>query len=167
MRSSKRTRVAERLTRWADSVGAGIFAVLFLSLVAQVVRRSVFGAPAAWTEELAAIAFVWVIFWGTAFTVPLYTHVAVDFVVQHFAPSRRRALYALGLAVLAGCFIWALPGTADYLGFMSRERTPVLELPFSVVYSVFLAAALMVVLRCAAAILRPPQAAPSDASEKA
>ena len=139
--------------------GAGIFAVLFLALVVQVVRRFAFGAPAAWTEELAAIAFVWVIFWGTAFTVPLSAHVAVDFVVPRFRPRVRRALYALGLALLAGCFLWALPGIADYVAFMGRESTPVLGLPFSVVYSVFLAAAVMIAVRCAVSIARPD---PSD-----
>jgi len=148
-------RFAGRLSRWADSVGAGIFAVLFLSLVVQVVRRFVFGAPAAWTEELAAIAFVWVIFWGTAFTVPLSAHVAVDLVAPRLAPPVRRALYALGLAALGGCFLWALPGIADYLRFMMRERTPVLDWPYGAVYGVFLAAAVMVVLRCLAAIVRP------------
>ena len=160
----------DRLSRWADWVGSGIFAVLFLSLVVQVVRRFVFGTPAAWTEELATIAFVWVIFWGTAFTVPLQTHVAVDFVVSSFAPAVRRVLYALGLAALGGCFLWALPGTADYLRFMLREHTPVLGWPFGVVgwpfgvvYSVFLAAAVMVVLRSLAAIIRPSP--PSDASD--
>jgi TRAP-type C4-dicarboxylate transport system permease small subunit len=152
MRSSERIK---RLKRWADLTGAGIFAVLFFALVLQVVRRFVFGAPAAWTEELATIAFVWMIFWGTAFTVPLSTHVAVDFVVPRFAPLVRRVLYALGLAALGGCFLWALPGIADYLRFMMRERTPVLEWPYGLVYSVFLAAAVMVVLRCLAAIFRP------------
>src|ERR1700675_385098 len=115
--SAKAWSVPGFLRRCADLVGAGIFAVLFLSLVVQVVRRFVFGAPAAWTEELAAIAFVWVIFWGTAFTVPLQAHVAVDFAVANFGPRVRRALYALGLAALGACFLWALPGTADYLRF--------------------------------------------------
>ena len=114
-----------------------------------------FGAPAAWTEELATIAFVWVIFWGTAFAVPLSVHVAVDFVVPRFAPRVRRTLYALGLAALGASFLWALPGIADYLRFMMRERTPVLEWPYGFVYCVFLAAAVMVVLRCLAAIVRP------------
>jgi TRAP-type C4-dicarboxylate transport system permease small subunit len=91
----------------------------------------------------------------------------VDFVVPRFAPRARRALYALGLAALAGCFLWALPGIADYLSFMGRERTPVLELPFSTVYSVFLAAAIMVVLRCAASIAFPPDPARSSESKKA
>jgi TRAP-type C4-dicarboxylate transport system permease small subunit len=152
-RSSKK-----QLERWADFIGAGIFAVLFLSLVAQVLLRFVFSAPAAWTEELATIAYVWVIFWGTAFSVPLAAHVAVDFIVPRFAPPVRRALYALGLATLALCFLWALPGIADYLRFMMRERTPVLDLPFGLVYAVFLAAAAMIVLRCLAAIARPDSA---------
>lgn len=141
--------------------GVAIFAALFLSLVVQVALRFAFGAPAAWTEELAAIAFVWVIFWGTAFTVPLREHVAVDFVVPLFGVRARRALYALGLALLAGCFLWALPGIADYVAFMGRESTPVLGLPFNIVYSVFLAAAVMIVVRCAASIARP------DNSDKA
>src|SRR5881628_1083059 len=115
--SGKTWSVPGFLGRWADLTGAGIFAVLFLSLVVQVVRRFVFGAPAAWTEELAAISFIWVIFWGTAFTVPLAAHVAVDFVVPRFAPAVRRALYARGLAALGTSFLWALPGIADYLRF--------------------------------------------------
>jgi TRAP-type C4-dicarboxylate transport system permease small subunit len=137
------------------SRGAAFFAVLFGACRkwSAPVR-----APAAWTEELATIAYVWVIFWGTAFCVPLAAHVAVDFVVPRFAPPVRRVLYALGLAALAGCFLWALPGTADYLRFMMRERTPVLDLPFGIVYAVFLAAAVMVVLRCLAAIARPERA---------
>ena len=128
---------------------------MFLSLVLQVILRFVFGAPAAWTEELATIAYLWVIFWGTAFSVPLVAHVAVDFIVPRFAPPVRRMLYALGLAALAACFLWALPGIADYLRFMLRERTPVLDLPLGLVYSVFFAAAVMVVLRCIAEIVRP------------
>ena len=154
-----------RIARCTDLLGAALFAVLFLSLVTQVVLRFVFAAPAAWTEELATIAYVWVIFWGTAFSVPLAAHVAVDFIVPRFVPRVRRALYALGLAALALCFLWALPGTADYLRFMMRERTPVLDLPFGLVYTVFLAAAAMVVLRCLAAIVRPARTDPEMPGE--
>jgi TRAP-type C4-dicarboxylate transport system permease small subunit len=153
--STPSSSLAARLTKAADLVGAALFAAMFLSLVLQVVFRFALGAPRAWTEELATIAYVWVIFWGCAFSVPLAAHVAVDMVVPRFAPRARRALYALGLAALAGLFLWALPGIADYLRFMLRERTPVLDLPFGIVYSVFLAAAVMIVLRCIADIVRP------------
>jgi len=164
-RFSSAAPIARRIARGADFLGAALFAVLFLSLVVQVILRFVFAAPAAWTEELATIAYVWVIFWGTAFSVPLAAHVAVDFIVPRFAAPVRRMLYALGLAVLAACFLWALPGIADYLRFMMRERTPVLDLPFGLVYAVFLAAAAMVVLRCLAAIARPSSADPDTPGE--
>jgi TRAP-type C4-dicarboxylate transport system permease small subunit len=153
--STPSSSLAARLTKAADLVGAALFAAMFLSLVFQVMFRFAFGAPRAWTEELAAIAYVWVIFWGCAFSVPLAAHVAVDFIVPRFAPRMRRRLYALGLAALALCFLWALPGIADYLRFMTRERTPVLDLPFALVYCVFFAAAVMIVLRCIAGIVRP------------
>jgi TRAP-type C4-dicarboxylate transport system permease small subunit len=153
--STRSNSLAARLGHAADLIGAALFAAMFLSLVLQVVFRFALGAPRAWTEELATIAYVWVIFWGCAFSVPLAAHVAVDFVVPRFAPPVRRALYALGLAALAGCFLWALPGIADYLRFMLRERTPVLDLPFALVYSVFFAAVVMIVLRCIADIVRP------------
>ena len=153
--STPSNSLATRLARWADWIGAALFATMFLSLVLQVVLRFAIGKPAAWTEELATIAYLWVIFWGCAFTVPLAAHVAVDFIVPSFAPGLRRVLYAAGLAALAGCFLWALPGIADYLRFVQRERTPVLDLPFGVVYTVFLAAVVMVVLRCLAGIVRP------------
>jgi TRAP-type C4-dicarboxylate transport system permease small subunit len=152
--STRSSRLAARLTKAADLVGAALFAAMFLALVLQVVFRFVFGAPAAWTEELATIAYVWVIFWGCAFSVPLAAHVAVD-MVPHSPPRVRRVLYAVGLAALAGLFLWALPGIADYLRFMLRERTPVLDLPFGVVYAIFIAAILMVALRCLAGIVRP------------
>src|SRR6266513_1929769 len=93
--SGKTWSVPGFLGRWADLAGAGIFAVLFLALVVQVVRRFVFGAPAAWTEELAAIAVVWVLFSAAAFTLPLCADDAVDFVVKRFARSVRREAYAL------------------------------------------------------------------------
>jgi C4-dicarboxylate transporter DctQ subunit len=153
--STPSNNLSARLARWADRVGAALFAAMFLALVLQVVLRFAFGRPAAWTEELATITYVWVIFWGCAFTVPLAAHVAVDLVAPAFSPRVRRALYAAGLAALAGCFLWALPGIADYLRFILRERTPVLDLPFGIVYAVFLAAAVMIVLRCLAEIFRP------------
>jgi len=155
--------VLSRLSRLVNLIGAAIFAALFLALIAQVVRRFVFDAPAAWTEELATIAFVWVVFWGAAFMTPLSAHVAFDLLESRFAPRVRRTLHALGLTVLTGCFLWALPGVADYVRFMLRERTPVMDLPFGAVYAVFAAFVAMVVLRALSEIILPASPTPLDA----
>jgi len=161
-------RLAARTRRLADLTGAAIFAVLFCALIVQVLRRFVFGAPAAWTEELAAIAFVWTIFWGAAFTVPLSAHVAVDLFESRLGARARRILHAVALATIALLFLRALPGILDYLVFMRREHTPVLELSYGLVYAVFGAFAVMVVVRCVLEIARPalPGELPPGAAER-
>ena len=159
---------AERTRRWhrwplrlAAAAEGLLFAALFGALVTQVVARFVFDRPAAWTEETAALLFVWVVFWGAAFTTPLSAHVAIDLVESRFGPRVQRVTEAIGLLVVGGCFAWALPGIVDYVGFMDRETTPVNGIRLSWAYAVFVAFAAMVVLRCARALLRPPPHPPA------
>ena len=140
----------------ATGIEAAIFAALFMALLIQIITRFVLDRPAAWTEEIAAILFIWVIFWGAAFTTPLSAHVAVDLFEARLGPRLRRVSEALGLIVIGACFAWALPGIVDYVLFMDRETTPVTELRFSWVFSVFVAFSVMVVLRCALSVFRPP-----------
>ena len=53
-------------------------------------------------------------------------------------PRRGAAHIALARAVLVGgIFAWALPGSLDYIRFLWREHTPVLNLPLDIVYSCF------------------------------
>lgn len=156
------TRHWRRLPRRAASaIEALLFAGLFGALIAQVVARFVLDRPAAWTEEAAAVLFLWVIFWGAAFTTPLSAHVAIDLVESRFGPRVQRITEAIGLLVVGGCFAWALPGIVDYVGFMDRETTPVNGFRFSWVFAVFVAFAVMVVLRCAWGLYRPPHHPPA------
>lgn len=147
--------------RAASAIEALLFAGLFGALLTQVAARFVFDRPAAWTEEIAAVLFVWTIFWGAAFTTPLSAHVAVDLLEARVGPRARRVTEAIGLAVVGACFAWALPGIVDYVTFMDRETTPVTGLRFSWVFAVIVAFAAMVVLRCAWGVLRPPHHPPT------
>ena len=142
--------------RVAAAIEAVIFAGLFIALISQVVARFVLGQPAAWTEEIAVVLFIWTIFWGAAFTTPLSAHVAIDLVEARFGPRIQRITQALGLLVVGLCFAWALPGIIDYVAFMNRETTPVTGLRFSWVFAVFVAFVVMVIFRCAWGILLRP-----------
>lgn len=152
--------------RAASLVEALLFAALFGALIAQIVARFALERPAAWTEEIAAVLFLWVVFWGAAFTTPLSAHVAVDLVESRFGPRVQRVTEAIGLLLVGGCFAWALPGIVDYVGFMDRETTPVTGLRFSWLYAVFVAFAVMVVLRCAWGVYRPPHHSPAPPSDE-
>lgn len=140
--------------RFAESaagfVAALLVAALFLVLLAGVFARYALGHPLAWTDELAVVLFVWLVFWTGAFVVAVREHVAFD-IVYELAPRRLRvALGVLGAACAAVLLFWALPKIADYVAFLWRERTPVLQWRQDFLYACFPLFIAMAALRLAA-----------------
>jgi TRAP-type C4-dicarboxylate transport system permease small subunit len=146
----------------ARLVAALIVAALFAVLIAGVFARYALGHPLAWTDEVAAILFVWLVFWTGAFVLKTQEHVAFD-IVYDLAPAPvRRVLGALGAACAAALLFWALPKIADYVAFLWRERTPVLQWRQDLLYAcfpVFVAMAAMRLAATAFALIRAPAAA--------
>jgi TRAP-type C4-dicarboxylate transport system permease small subunit len=151
-------RFAERAARVA---AAAIVAALFLVLIAGVFARYGLGRPLAWTDEVAVMLFVWMVFWSGAFVLATHEHVAFDIVYEMSPPAVRRVLGVLGAVCAAALLFWALPKIADYVAFLWRERTPVLGLRQDFLYACFPAFIALAGLRLAAhawALIRKPPA---------
>ena len=126
----------------ADIVGGLLYSALFLVFVVQISARFGFNQPLAWTDELAVVLYIWVILWAAAFMVPEREHVVFDLVYQMVSPRIQRLMRIAGHLMIGGLSAWALPASWDYIHFMAREGTPVLNLPFM---GVFLPFALLLV----------------------
>lgn len=136
-----------RLERGAELVAALLFATMFGAFVLQVFMRYVVNRPLEWTLEVCLIAYVWIVFWSGAFLVREREHVAFNLVYAGVRPRARRVLAVL-IALATGVgFAAALPATFDFVKFMGIDTTWVLELRFDVVFSVFLAFMVAVVVR--------------------
>ena len=140
------------MRRVADFVGAALFATLFLVFLVQIVARFAFGRPLPWTDEAAVILYVWGILWSAAFVVREREHVAFDLLWNAADARTRRAMRIAGNLLVGGLAAWALPGTLDYVMFMKREGTPVLGVPFMIVFAPFVALLAALALRCARAV---------------
>lgn len=143
-----------RLTRIAQGVSVALFAALFIVFLVQIVARFAFNKPLPWTDELAVILYVWVILWAAAFIVPEREHVAFDLVWNAVGRNSRRAMRIAGHLLLGTLAAWALPGCWDYVQFMKREGTPVLDVPFMLVFLPFVALLISLVLRSSWAVWR-------------
>lgn len=143
-----------RLRLAAEVVSAGLFAVLFLSFMVQIVSRYLFNAPVAWTQELCSLAYLWVVCLTAATLVPERQHIAFDLVYHGARPPLRRALAICGTALIGGLFLAGLPGTIDYVWFMRHIRTTDLRLPFSWVFSCFVVFLVLMVLHSALRLRR-------------
>jgi TRAP-type C4-dicarboxylate transport system permease small subunit len=125
------------LRKGADAVGAGLFAALFLVFMVQIVARFGFNRPLPWTDEMAVVLYVWVILWAAAVIVPEREHVMFDLVWNAVGARSRKAMRIAGHAMIGGLSAWALPACWDYVNFMSREGTPVLNVSFRWVFLPF------------------------------
>ena len=140
------------LQRAANWVGGGLFVALFCVFIVQITARFGLNKPLAWTDEAAVILYVWVILWATATMVPQREHVAFDLIWNSVGTGARRAMQITGNLLVGTLALVALPASWDYVRFMAREGTPVLDVPLFWVYVPFVFMLVAVVLRCALAV---------------
>ena len=126
------------LERIAQAIAAGLFGLLFLVFVVQVVARFVFDRPLDWSDELVVVLYIAFVFWSAALLLKERDHVMFDLVYAALPPQGRRAMALVGALLMAGLMGWLLPYAFDYVRFMHREPTAVMGIPFSYVFAPFL-----------------------------
>ena len=136
----------------ANVLGGGLFLTLFVVFVVQITARVVFNKPIAWTDEAAVILYVWIILWSAAVIVPEREHVVFDLVWNSVNRRTRQVMRIAGNLLIGGLALAALPATWDYVRFMAREGTPVLDIPFMWVFLPFVLLMVALVIRAVWAI---------------
>lgn len=144
--------LAAGLRRIANLVGGGLFLALFSVFVIQITARFGFNRPLPWTDEAAVILYIWVILWCAACVVPQREHVVFDLIWNAAGVRTRQVMAIAGNAMVGGLALVGLPATWDYVHFMRREGTPVLEIPLMWVYLPLLGLMAALVVRSAVSI---------------
>ena len=144
------------MTRWlkhaANAIGGGLFLALFVVFIVQITARFGFNKPLPWTDEAAVILYIWVILWAAAVVVPEREHVVFDLLWNSVGLRGRQLMRILGHLLIGGLALVALPANWDYVKFMAREGSPVLEIPLMWVYLPFILLLVALVVRSAWAI---------------
>jgi TRAP-type C4-dicarboxylate transport system permease small subunit len=144
------------MRRWlkkaANAIGGGLFLMLFCVFIIQIAARFGFGKPLAWTDEAAVILYIWVILWSAAVIVPEREHVVFDLLWNSVGQRPRQVMKIVGNLLLGGLSLVGLPASWDYVHFMVREGTPVLNMPIMWVYLPFVLLLAALVVRSGLAI---------------
>ena len=136
----------------ANLIGGGLFLALFCVFIIQITARFGFNKPLPWTDEAAVILYVWVILWAAAFIVPAREHVVFDLVWNSVGLRARQAMKITGNLLIGGLALAGLPATWDYVKFMSREGSPVLNVSFMWIFMPLVLLMVALVVRSAWAI---------------
>jgi TRAP-type C4-dicarboxylate transport system permease small subunit len=144
------------MTHWlkkaANAIGGGLFLTLFVVFIIQITARFGFNKPMPWTDEAAVILYVWVILWAAAVIVPEREHVVFDLLWNSVGRRARQVMRIVGNLLIGGLALVGLPASWDYVHFMAREGSPVLNISFMWVYLPFVLLLAALAVRSAWAI---------------
>ena len=143
-----------RLRKGADVVGALLFLLMFASFLLQVFSRYVLNAPIGWTLEACLVTYLWFVFWACSFMLDERDHVRFDLLLRAAPRPLGRLLAGLASLATLGLFLLALWPTYDWIRFMSIDRTWTLGIRFDLLFSIYLAFMLAVILRSARDVWR-------------
>ena len=141
------------MVRWlqkaANALGGGLFLAMFIVFLVQITARFGFNKPLPWTDEAAVILYIWVIMWAATAVVPEREHVVFDLIWNSVGYRTRQAMRIVGNLMVGGLSLVAIPVSWDYVKFMGREGSPVLDVPFSWIFLPFVLLLISLVLRSA------------------
>jgi TRAP-type C4-dicarboxylate transport system permease small subunit len=135
--SSASVSIAARLRQSADWIACAMFATVFVVFNYKIFTRYFEHDEAVWADEVLVILFVWIVFWANAFLLRDKEQITFDLVYRLLPPRAKRAVALARAILIGGIFACALPGSLDYIRFLWREHTPVLNLPLDWVYACF------------------------------
>jgi TRAP-type C4-dicarboxylate transport system permease small subunit len=144
------TAAVTRIRIAAEWVTTAMFFLVFLIYLVGIAARYVFGAPIAWSDELAMIVFLWCMFLTDAFVNRDSDHVGFDILWERLPPKGKRVVGLLQTGLFGILFAVAFPTIVDYVMFLWREQTSALEWRLDLVYICFIIYFAMVIVRLAA-----------------
>ncbi len=139
--------VLKWLQRRADNVAVGLLTAIFLSFILQIVSRYIIRQPLGWTLEACLLAWLWLVFWATAFTLKEEDHVRFTILYDIARPKVKKLYLLITAACVIGAFAISLPATYDFVTFMKIEKTSLLKVRFDFVFSIYLIFAVAMISR--------------------
>lgn len=136
-----------RLYRIAETIAAGLLAVIFVAFILQIALRYVFNWPVGWTAEVSVVAWLWLVLFGAAFVLRDAEELRIDFLYAQVGRRVRLVMSVLGSVAMAGLMALSLPASYAYVSFMKVEKSAYLKMPFDVMFSIYLVFAVAVIVR--------------------
>ena len=140
-------RILAWLRTGAEGFVALLLASMFASFLVQIVFRYVLNLPLGWTIEYVTMAWLWGVLFGYAFVVRDIDVIRLDLVYNLVPPIARRAMDVIAGLVCAGILGWSLPKAIEYVRFMGIEKTAYMQLPFDLLFSIYIPFVVAVIVR--------------------
>ena len=125
-----------RLLRNIDGAVSCVALIVVISSVTYgVIMRYLFGDPPVWTNELAGIAFTWMVFFGTSVAFRKNLHIGIDLLVKQLRHGPRRCVEFTAPLVLVLFFGYMVVYGTIFSIESYAQPTSIMRLPNTCFYS--------------------------------
>ena len=138
----------------ADNVSAALLAAMFAAFILQIFTRYVMNDPLGWTQEVCLTTWLWLVLWGSAFSLTERDQVRFDVLYHWVGYSTRRWFAIASAAALFAGFAASFPASLDYIVFYRIKRSATIGIRLDVVFSVYALFAAAVIVRNACELWR-------------
>ena len=142
------------LLRIPELLLAALIAVLVVFLTASVISRYVFDVGIVWSDELARVLFIWVVYIGFAVGLRHRGNIAVDWLVEKLSPRWKLRVHVVqDIVILLFCLFFTWQSVAT-LRFSFIQRLPALQVRIAWLYAAVLVAAVLMTIYAVANVAR-------------
>ena len=141
------------LVRVLDAVSAALFFIMFLMFIVGIVFRYVLGNPITWSLEFIMVSFILMFFWTIGLNLPLRRHVAFTIVYEALPAQGRRILKVISMVAGIAILVPSLPAVVSITIFEQRDSTPIIHIPFSLMYGSFVMFLVAFIVRLISALI--------------
>lgn len=142
--------VAERLNRGVAWMCAAIlyltFGSIFFILCSDVFLRYFNGSSLHWASEIPELLFPWLVMAGVVLAAQHGAHIATTFLADAMHGRARRVIAAIGHVTIIAAYATLAVVAAQAIPIVADERSPILQIPGSVIYFSLLTGFVLIVL---------------------
>jgi len=114
------------------------FLIMFVVFIVQIFYRYILQSPLSWTVEITQLAYIWTIFLGACLVARTREHICFSIVYDLVSERVRAVMTVIASGLIVIFLLISIPATLEYFDFLTRRKTNVLYIPFSIAYFPYL-----------------------------
>ena len=113
------------------------FIVMFIIFVISVFTRYILNYPISWSMEIIVICFIWLVIFGSCYTMRFRVHVKFTMIYDHLSPKPAAVFRMLGNIIIAVAFISIVFASYQFSLFNSFMKTAIFRISYTVMFLPF------------------------------
>ena len=123
-----------------------ILLVMLIVVSLQIFFRYILNQPLAWTEEVARLLFIWMVFLGATLAIKDNTHLKMDYFYDRFPEKIKKAVELLHNILIIGFSVSILISGIQILSITADEVLPGSEISLLFYYTPVPLSAIFIIL---------------------